>query len=171
MGCCYSEFHALCDRQTTDDRITRETLSNNNPCPSSPSSTIYVYIYTQTPGWNLHWFPFVLDKILNRIQHGLAVNGDQTAADSKTYPPSSVPRLLFGVVNILHFSTWKRNDKYKQNEYFFLSSIYFPFRILHFIMMMMIIIIISSSSSSSSSKSSSCCSCSSWKALFCFSSS
>ena len=48
MGCCYSEFHALCDRQTTiqklhqlsDDRITRETLSNNNPCPSSPSSTI-----------------------------------------------------------------------------------------------------------------------------------
>ena len=27
MGCCYSEFHALCDRQTelSDDRITRET--------------------------------------------------------------------------------------------------------------------------------------------------
>ena len=23
-----------------DDRITRETLSNNNPCPSSPCSTI-----------------------------------------------------------------------------------------------------------------------------------
>ena len=79
MGCCYSEFHALCDHQTTsketiheaphqstvinmyanvyigvtiqklhqlsDDRITRETLSNNNPCPSSPSSTIYIYIY------------------------------------------------------------------------------------------------------------------------------
>ena len=40
MGCCYSEFHAL-----SDDRITRETLSNNNPCPSSPSSTIYIYIY------------------------------------------------------------------------------------------------------------------------------
>ena len=39
MGCCYSEFHA------SDDRITRETLSNNNPCPSSPSSTIYIYIY------------------------------------------------------------------------------------------------------------------------------
>ena len=66
MGCCNSEFHALCDRQTTgvasvanvyigvtiqklhqlsDDRITRETLSYNNPCPSSPSSTIYIYIY------------------------------------------------------------------------------------------------------------------------------
>ena len=29
----------------SDDRITRETLSNNNPCPSSPSSTIYIYIY------------------------------------------------------------------------------------------------------------------------------
>ena len=43
MGCCYSEFHALCDRQLSDDRITRETLSNNNPCPSSPSSTIYIY--------------------------------------------------------------------------------------------------------------------------------
>ena len=26
--------------QLSDDRITRETLSNNNPCPSSPSSTI-----------------------------------------------------------------------------------------------------------------------------------
>ena len=29
MGCCNSEFHALCDRQTTGvasgDRITRET--------------------------------------------------------------------------------------------------------------------------------------------------
>ena len=34
MGCCNSEFHA------SDDRITRETLSYNNPCPSSPSSTI-----------------------------------------------------------------------------------------------------------------------------------
>ena len=31
--------------QLSDDRITRETLSNNNPCPSSPSSTIYIYIY------------------------------------------------------------------------------------------------------------------------------
>ena len=49
MGCCNSEFHALCDRQVSvqvsDDRITRETLSYNNPCPSSPSSTIYIYIY------------------------------------------------------------------------------------------------------------------------------
>ena len=40
MGCCYSEFHA------SDDRITRETLSNNNPCPSSPSSTIYICPFT-----------------------------------------------------------------------------------------------------------------------------
>ena len=31
--------------QLSDDRITRETLSYNNPCPSSPSSTIYIYIY------------------------------------------------------------------------------------------------------------------------------
>ena len=31
--------------RSSDDRITRETLSNNNPCPSSPSSTIYIYIY------------------------------------------------------------------------------------------------------------------------------
>ena len=30
---------------SSDDRITRETLSYNNPCPSSPSSTIYIYIY------------------------------------------------------------------------------------------------------------------------------
>ena len=35
MGCCNSEFHWL-----SDDRITRETLSYNNPCPSSLSSTI-----------------------------------------------------------------------------------------------------------------------------------
>ena len=46
MGCCYSEFHALCDRQT------RETLSNNNPCPSSPSSTIYIYIYIYIYNYN-----------------------------------------------------------------------------------------------------------------------
>ena len=31
--------------ELSHDRITRETLSNNNPCPSSPSSTIYIYIY------------------------------------------------------------------------------------------------------------------------------
>ena len=61
MGCCYSEFHALCDRQTTqglsDDRITRETLSNNNPCPSSPSSTIlrsaYMALNTLQQDWLL----------------------------------------------------------------------------------------------------------------------
>ena len=33
--------------QLSDDRITRETLSNNNPCPSSPSSTIYIYLIKQ----------------------------------------------------------------------------------------------------------------------------
>ena len=57
MGCCYSEFHALCDRQTTDDRITRETLSNNNPYPSSPSSTIlrsaYMALNTLQQDWLL----------------------------------------------------------------------------------------------------------------------
>ena len=49
MGCCYSE---LCD-----DRITRETLSNNNPCPSSPSSTIlrsaYMALNTLQQDWLL----------------------------------------------------------------------------------------------------------------------
>ena len=49
MGCCYSEFHALC--------ITRETLSNNNPCPSSPSSTIlrsaYMALNTLQQDWLL----------------------------------------------------------------------------------------------------------------------
>ena len=57
MGCCYSEFHALCDCLTTDDRITRETLSNNNPCPSSPSSTIlrsaYMALNTLQQDWLL----------------------------------------------------------------------------------------------------------------------
>ena len=58
MGCCYSEFHALCDRITlSDDRITRETLSNNNPCPSSPSSTIlrsaYMALNTLQQDWLL----------------------------------------------------------------------------------------------------------------------
>ena len=57
MGCCYSEFHALCDRQLSDDRITRETLSNNNPCPSSPSSTIlrsaYMALNTLQQDWLL----------------------------------------------------------------------------------------------------------------------
>ena len=43
MGCCNSEFHALCDRQTSS-----EILSYNNPCPSSPSSTIYIYLYIHT---------------------------------------------------------------------------------------------------------------------------
>ena len=36
------------DNQLSDDRITRETLSYNNPCPSSPSSTIYIYIKKTT---------------------------------------------------------------------------------------------------------------------------
>ena len=66
MGCCNSEFHALCDRQTTvinmyanvyigvtiqklhqlsDDRITRETLSYNNPCPSTDLVLLRLYLY------------------------------------------------------------------------------------------------------------------------------
>ena len=58
MGCCYSEFHALCDRhQLSDDRITSETLSYNNPCPSSPSSTIlrsaYMALNTLQQDWLL----------------------------------------------------------------------------------------------------------------------
>ena len=66
MGCCKSEFHVLCDRQTTsigsdnqlsDDRITRETLSYNNPCPFSPSSTIlcsaYMALNTLQQDWLL----------------------------------------------------------------------------------------------------------------------
>ena len=41
----------------SDDRITRETLSNNNPCPSSPSSTIlrsaYMALNTLHQDWLL----------------------------------------------------------------------------------------------------------------------
>ena len=55
MGCCYSEFHALCE--LSDDRIRRETLSYNNPCPSSPSSTIlrsaYMALNTLQQDWLL----------------------------------------------------------------------------------------------------------------------
>ena len=55
MGCCNSEFHALCD--LSDDRITRETLSYNNPCPSSSSSTIlrstYMTLNTLQQDWLL----------------------------------------------------------------------------------------------------------------------
>ena len=44
-------------RQLSDDRITRETLSNNNPCPSSPSSTIlrsaYMALNTLQQDWLL----------------------------------------------------------------------------------------------------------------------
>ena len=59
MGCCYSEFHALCDRQfqLSDDRITRETQSYNNPCPTSPSLTIlrsaYMALNTLQQDWLL----------------------------------------------------------------------------------------------------------------------
>ena len=55
MG-CNSEFHALY-RTLSDDRITRETLSYNNPCPSSPSSTIlrstYMTLNTLQQDWLL----------------------------------------------------------------------------------------------------------------------
>ena len=51
MGCCNSEFHALCDS------ITRETLSYNNPCPSSPSSAMlrsaYMALNTLQQDWLL----------------------------------------------------------------------------------------------------------------------
>ena len=51
MGCCNTEVHALCDR------ITRETLCYNNPCPSSPSSTIlrsaYMALNTLQQDWLL----------------------------------------------------------------------------------------------------------------------
>ena len=44
-------------RSLSDDRITRETLSNNNPCPSSPSSTIlrsaYMALNTLQQDWLL----------------------------------------------------------------------------------------------------------------------
>ena len=43
--------------QLSDDRITRETLSNNNPCPSSLSSTIlrsaYMALNTLQQDWLL----------------------------------------------------------------------------------------------------------------------
>ena len=49
MGCCNSEFLAIV--------ITRETLSYNNPCPSSPSSTIlrsaYMALNTLQQDWLL----------------------------------------------------------------------------------------------------------------------
>ena len=52
MGCCNSEL-----QQLSDDRITRETLSYNNPCPSSPSSTIlrsaYMALNTLQQDWLL----------------------------------------------------------------------------------------------------------------------
>ena len=44
MGCCSFTRYAIVRQQLSDDRITRETLSYNNPYPSSPSSTIYIYI-------------------------------------------------------------------------------------------------------------------------------
>ena len=45
------------DNWLSDDRITRETLSYNNPCPSSPSSTIlrsaYMALNTLQQDWLL----------------------------------------------------------------------------------------------------------------------
>ena len=45
------------DNWLSDDRITRETLSNNNPCPSSSSSTIlrsaYMALNTLQQDWLL----------------------------------------------------------------------------------------------------------------------
>ena len=49
--------HGLLLLRVSDDRITRETLSNNNPCPSSPSSTIlrsaYMALNTLQQDWLL----------------------------------------------------------------------------------------------------------------------
>ena len=73
MGCCNSEFHQSTVinmyanvyigvtiqklQQLSDDCITRKTLSYNNPCPSSPSSTIlrsaYMALNTLQQDWLL----------------------------------------------------------------------------------------------------------------------
>ena len=58
MGCCYSVSRVMRSSDNwSDDRITRETLSNNNPCPSSPSSTIlrsaYMALNTLQQDWLL----------------------------------------------------------------------------------------------------------------------
>ena len=49
--------------QLSDDRITRETLSNNNPCPSSPSSTIlrsaYMALNTLQQDWTLTKYIYI----------------------------------------------------------------------------------------------------------------
>ena len=54
MGCCNSVSRVM---RSSDDRITRETLSYNNPCPSSPSSTIlrsaYMALNTLQQDWLL----------------------------------------------------------------------------------------------------------------------
>ena len=55
----YAIIRQLCRAyaELSDDRITRETLSNNNPCPSSPSSTIlrsaYMALNTLQQDWLL----------------------------------------------------------------------------------------------------------------------
>ena len=41
--------------QLSDDRITRETLSYNNPCPSSPSSTILHSAYMALKNLQQDW--------------------------------------------------------------------------------------------------------------------
>ena len=41
--------------QLSDDRITRETLSYNNPCPSSPSSTILRSAYMTLNTLQQYW--------------------------------------------------------------------------------------------------------------------
>ena len=49
--------YAIVRQLLSDDRITRETLSNNNPCPSSPPSTIlrsaYMALNTLQQDWLL----------------------------------------------------------------------------------------------------------------------
>ena len=57
MGCCYSRVsRVMRSSDNSDDRITRETLSNNNPCPSSPSTILrsaYMALNTLQQDWLL----------------------------------------------------------------------------------------------------------------------
>ena len=53
----FTRYAIIRQQELSDDRITRETLSNNNPCPSSPSSTIlrsaYMALNTLQQDWLL----------------------------------------------------------------------------------------------------------------------
>ena len=57
MGCCNSVSRVMRSSELSDDRITRETLSYNNPCESSLPSTIlrsaYMALNTLQQDWLL----------------------------------------------------------------------------------------------------------------------